>query len=271
MNNKQNYIGFVQGLLQSLLIDLLLYFMWYFFIVPHIEVNFKVQLMIVIILLILPLYKINEGLSIYWLVKKSEKELIKEKKRHVLEDEKVKYKKLLSKIKRLNETESYETVLNYINTNLNGADYQTTQYSDCDCLNSIIDYYKTETKSSDIEFEVSVPESIHEPFVKHNISQKVVSTIIGNFMDNAIESLMTSPKACHKISLEIRCEQYITLKVSNNGKKIPDINKVFEAQYSTKGENRGLGLVVVERMVERINGTINVKSNDEKTSFEVVV
>lgn len=272
MNNiRKRRIRLAEGLLQSIGLDLLLYSMWHYFILPDIECSFRIQLILVIVLLIVPLYKIYEGVSVYRLIRKSEKDLINEKKRQTLKAEKIKYRKLLSEIKKLNETETYETVLDYINQNLNGTNYQTVQYCDCTSLNSIIDYYKAETHSVNILFEVSIPKEIHDTFTKHQLNQKVIATIIGNFMDNAIESLITSPKACHKISLEIKCEKHITLTVSNNGNKIPDVTKIFEARYSTKGENRGLGLVAVERMVERINGSINVNSNEDKTSFEVVV
>lgn len=272
MNNKNKYrIRLVEGLLQSIGLDLLLCLMWHYYIFPNIEYSFKIQIILVILLLILPLYKIYETISIYRFIKKSEKDLIKGKKKQALELEKIKYRKLLSEIKTLSETEPYETVLDYINQHLNGNHYPMNQYCDCSSLNSIIEYYKTETHSKNILFEVAILKEIQEILTKHQLNQKVMSTIIGNFMDNAIESLLTSPKSDHKISLEISYDQHLAIRVSNNGNKISNITKIFEARYSTKGENRGLGLVIVERMVDRINGTIHVKSNDDKTSFEVVV
>ncbi len=77
----------------------------------------------------------------------------------------------------------------------------------------------------------------------------------------------------HKVlSLEvIKGENFITYKVSNNGKKIKDVSKIFEARYSTKGTGRGFGLVASERAIESINGQVSVFSNDSETTFEVVV
>ena len=45
--------------------------------------------------------------------------------------------------------------------------------------------------------------------------------------------------------------------------------KIFEERFSTKGEERGMGLAIVREIVESVGGTIAVHSNERKTRFEI--
>ncbi|MGB0639080.1 MAG: sensor histidine kinase, partial [Myxococcota bacterium] len=67
----------------------------------------------------------------------------------------------------------------------------------------------------------------------------------------------------------------IKVTVSNNGPAIPEevASRIFEAFFTTKptGEGTGLGLDIVKRIVTSHNGQIWVESNDEQTSFHVIL
>jgi signal transduction histidine kinase len=67
----------------------------------------------------------------------------------------------------------------------------------------------------------------------------------------------------------------IKVTVSNNGPVIPEevASRIFEAFFTTKptGEGTGLGLDIVKRIVTSHNGQIWVESNDEQTSFHVIL
>ena len=45
--------------------------------------------------------------------------------------------------------------------------------------------------------------------------------------------------------------------------------KIFEERFSTKGEERGMGLAIVREIVESVGGTIAVHSDERKTRFEI--
>ncbi|PID61689.1 MAG: hypothetical protein CR986_02580 [Ignavibacteriae bacterium] len=81
-----------------------------------------------------------------------------------------------------------------------------------------------------------------------------------------------------KISLSIisTCEaektKFIRLKISDNGKGIPDeiISKIFNKGFTSKSknENSGLGLYITKKIIEDHNGWIDVKSSLNKgTTF----
>lgn len=95
------------------------------------------------------------------------------------------------------------------------------------------------------------PEVIHE-----------LITIAGNLLDNAIEALQRSGTD-GKIRLAFRYGGgRLACTVADNGPGIPeDIREVvFRQGFSTKGENRGIGLFLVRRSVERLGGRIALDS-----------
>ena len=69
---------------------------------------------------------------------------------------------------------------------------------------------------------------------------------------------------------------HIVVKIKDSGKGIPDEikDKVFDAFFTTKpiGEESGLGLDIVKKIVEKHNGTIDFESEVGKwTEFKVLL
>lgn len=96
-------------------------------------------------------------------------------------------------------------------------------------------------------------------------------TILGNLIDNAMEAVEQSAEKRISISLDY-LEGMLSLQVSDTGKGIPAaaIEKVFVKGYSTKANNRGLGLFLVQRSVNKLRGTITLSSQPGKgTLFRV--
>lgn len=77
--------------------------------------------------------------------------------------------------------------------------------------------------------------------------------IIGIFLDNALESSIDSLEKNISISLMIQ-NQSLNIMIGNSFDKSSKINlnKIKEKGYSSKGENRGLGLYSVEKIMEDI-------------------
>ncbi len=66
----------------------------------------------------------------------------------------------------------------------------------------------------------------------------------------------------------------ICLRISDNGRGIPKeiIDRIFEPNFSTKGQGTGFGLVLVQRIVQNHNGTIWVDSEAGKgTQIHIVL
>lgn len=106
------------------------------------------------------------------------------------------------------------------------------------------------------------------------LNQSPHSTIVGNSSDfkmamiNLIQNALKAMKANDKltISLTQNRQEQIIIEVSDTGCGIPkkDLSRIFEPFYTTKqgkgNSGTGLGLPIVKAIVEKLNGTIQVKS-----------
>ncbi|NRZ88938.1 sensor histidine kinase regulating citrate/malate metabolism [Clostridium beijerinckii] len=98
--------------------------------------------------------------------------------------------------------------------------------------------------------------------------------IIGNIIDNAIFALKQKPSNRYMLVELSEDLKNIRLNISNNGNCIPNeiIGKIFKEGFSTKNERGdGMGLAIVKEIVENFSGTVEVTSNDKRTSFEVIL
>ncbi|MEW6622632.1 MAG: ATP-binding protein [Bacillota bacterium] len=94
-------------------------------------------------------------------------------------------------------------------------------------------------------------------------------SIIGNLIDNAFEAV-TENVGSKNVGLEIKSEnKNYVIYVINNGPKLPPSvqEKIFQPGFTTKdSEGRGYGLFLVNKLINKYNGKIQVISND-KTTF----
>lgn len=90
-----------------------------------------------------------------------------------------------------------------------------------------------------------------------------LNRVLGNLIDNAFEAVMGLEPKERFVKLEIGedSENYI-IKVLNSGPGIkPEVlDFIFQAGFSTKGHNRGLGLAIAREIVEQHGGTIQASS-----------
>ena len=110
--------------------------------------------------------------------------------------------------------------------------------------------------------ETDQPEIVHE-----------LITIVGNLINNALDAVETS--ASKQIEIDFsHNKNVLTIEVSDTGQGMDEEVKqnIFIKGYSTKGEDRGLGLHLIQRSLERLDGEICVISNIGKgTLFRVTV
>jgi len=96
-------------------------------------------------------------------------------------------------------------------------------------------------------------------------------TIIGNLVDNAMDAVAESAERRVSLQIEYSCGT-VNLEVADTGTGIPPdtLERVFEKGYSTKANDRGLGLFLVQRSIAKLGGEIAVSSEPgQGTRFQV--
>ena len=134
---------------------------------------------------------------------------------------------------------------------------------------------ETRIGNKDIDYRINIADDI--PY--HLIGDKIhVKQIINNILSNALKYtekgfVELNVKCINKDDI---CLLIISVRDSGRGIKAEDINKLFtkferlEIEKSTTTEGTGLGLAITKRLVELMNGTINVESRyKEGTIFMV--
>lgn len=112
-----------------------------------------------------------------------------------------------------------------------------------------------------------LPESA-EPQVAYELV-----TIVGNLLENAMEASRQSAEPEIELGFDYDDEE-LAVTVRDNGIGIPDelLEQMYEQGFSTKGPNRGVGLYLVRRSVDKLGGDIRVMSDEHQgTTFEFTI
>lgn len=104
-----------------------------------------------------------------------------------------------------------------------------------------------------------------------NIDSNDLVTIIGNLIENALESVSKSDKENKYV--DVRIEEYdnkIEIEVEDSGVGIEaeNISKIFKRGYTTKTGSEGVGMALVKETIENLKGQISI--NSEKNSGCIV-
>lgn len=103
---------------------------------------------------------------------------------------------------------------------------------------------------------------------------QAILKILSNAKEALLESGVKEPRIHIYMSLK---NGDCVIKISNNGPKIDDchLNRIFEPYYTTKDEGKGdqgLGLYAVKMLIEEaMSGDVSVVSNDESTTFKIIL
>ncbi|WP_240843002.1 sensor histidine kinase [Acidaminobacter sp. JC074] len=262
----------IKGLLSLFTFDAFLYLLWYIYIIPHEEYSERILTLLLVVCGVLPLLKLLSVFTIKRSFDAYKDQSIMRLQQETINEKKEKAKADITHIKMLLNNNRDEEAILYIEDTLICKNNQVKRLTDCITLDAIIGHYTDICCVHDIEFEVDVTPVLKEANMTSGVTQKILNTILGNLMDNSIDALKQTSNNKKKMSLEVTLSDYeIVYKVSNTGDRIDEIDKIFIPRYSTKGYNRGYGMVAVQRCVELLDGGIEVSSSHELTSFEVVI
>lgn len=99
---------------------------------------------------------------------------------------------------------------------------------------------------------------------EHLLPSGALDTVLGNLIDNALESLNHSTRKPKEVSVSIREKpDRLQISVEDNGPGIPKevLPHIFERGFSTKGGERGTGLALVQELVNSYHGALRIESN----------
>lgn len=125
-------------------------------------------------------------------------------------------------------------------------------------------YYKvSEAERKGIKVSTNISKKIENSILgkldtKHF---KDLARVIGVYLDNAIEASSLSEEK--KLGIELYLiKNNVEIIISNTYHEAIDEEKIGKERYSTKGKNRGHGLLLVKRILKDNN---NIISNNEVT------
>ena len=96
--------------------------------------------------------------------------------------------------------------------------------------------------------------------------QRDFGRILGVFLDNAIEASLESEEKQIGLEAYINTNKEFKIIISNTYKNKIDKNKIGEESFSTKGKNRGHGLLLVNQLVGK-NKKFETKTDIQETIY----
>ena len=109
---------------------------------------------------------------------------------------------------------------------------------------------------------------------KLQLDQDAISRVLINLIKNSIEAKQEKNKLNIKIKSRVRKKEgLVRLTIVDDGKGLPEdiIDKVFEPYVTTKEKSGGLGLAIVQNIIEQHDGQIfasNVKPHGARITIE---
>lgn len=110
----------------------------------------------------------------------------------------------------------------------------------------------------------------------HNdyLSANDLVTVVGNLLENAMDAVEHSAEP-REVSLFIHSSAgglVIEVDDTGSGMEPEKVDQLFQRGFSTKGEGRGIGLHLVQQIVEHSEGTIQVESEpSEGTTISIAI
>lgn len=118
-----------------------------------------------------------------------------------------------------------------------------------------------------INYKIHIDTRFNSKLLK-NVSTKTMNyicQIIGVYLDNAIEAVRNLK--IRNILINIYVDDNINIIIKNNVNCVVDVNKIDKMRFSTKGNNRGYGLVLANRIISKNDNLTNICESNNN-SFE---
>jgi two-component system, CitB family, sensor kinase len=132
----------------------------------------------------------------------------------------------------------------------------------------------SQAKELHVDFKIDPDSSMSD--IPESISRERIVTIVGNMLDNAFEAVrnVETSKRMVKLSMtDLGNDLVFELDDAGSGVEERDYERIFEMGYSTKtGEGFGTGLYLVDHVLKKMGGSINVSRSDlGGAAFTVII
>lgn len=128
------------------------------------------------------------------------------------------------------------------------------------------------SKELDIDFCLRKDSTLeaHNPY----LSTKELVTIVGNLIENAFDATK-NVDGIRQAELTIRSDEHglmISADDTGHGMSEEQIERIYEGQYTTKGEGHGIGLRLIQEIIKKHEGFLDIASDiGSGTSFTVTI
>ncbi|NLX76422.1 MAG: GHKL domain-containing protein [Clostridiaceae bacterium] len=131
----------------------------------------------------------------------------------------------------------------------------------------ILDSKLEKARECDVQLNINIHGEINE--INMPISQ--FCEVLGILLDNAVEAAADSEEKYVKLTITGEGKT-TSFRIENSCKDKPDISKMFQKDWSTKGEGRGLGLWIVNNIKRKHKNLIlNTIVDDNYVLQELIV
>jgi two-component system, LytTR family, sensor histidine kinase AgrC len=173
---------------------------------------------------------------------------------------------------RLSKPNSLELIGNYLGKLINNLH---SSYKFYETGNIYVDGLLAMKSNVCFENDLVLMVDIGADFKYADADECDIAGIVGNIINNAIESLLKSLNTDKKIFFETLIENNLFyIRIRNNGPEIPGnhLNRIFENGFTTKTDNsdHGFGLFITKQLVTKNQGKIFVTSDKNESVFSIV-
>jgi signal transduction histidine kinase len=134
-------------------------------------------------------------------------------------------------------------------------------------LKSVLNNFRPLAEQSGIELSLTIADNDIPYYTSYSLDPVKIKQVFHNLIRNAFEA--TKKGNFINVECTVLEPSHLTIGVHNNGEEIPTeiLPTIFHPFVTHKSGGSGLGLAISSNVILAHDGTLNVNSSREKTSF----
>jgi len=147
-------------------------------------------------------------------------------------------------------------------------------------INDLKDSFELYNQSKDIQIYLDASEISRNNIASYSCDRVKIKQVFSNILRNAVEAIAEKGFIHIDINADpaLLCKNidgntYMIITISNNGRKIDEdeLPNIFEPFTTYKAGGTGLGLSIASRVISSHGGSIQAFSDDDMTSFRIML